>query len=125
MPFKMPETAVLKKPDWLRVKAHDSSYGYFNGVARTFIRDFYNWMRGTASDAQLEAAYDDPLGVTAAFNRNLLLHINRLTGTNFELAHWQHVGRFDTALSRIEMHLQARHALPANNLLLVWGRATP
>lgn len=57
--------------------------------------------------AELEAAYDDPLGVTAAFNRNLLLHINRLTGTNFELAHWQHVGRFDTALSRIEMHLQA------------------
>jgi len=56
---------------------------------------------------ELEAAYDDPLGVTAAFNRNLLLHINRLTGTNFELAHWQHVGRFDTALSRIEMHLQA------------------
>jgi dimethylhistidine N-methyltransferase len=57
--------------------------------------------------AELEAAYDDPLGVTAAFNRNLLLHINRLTGSNFELAHWQHVGRYDTALSRIEMHLQA------------------
>ena len=57
--------------------------------------------------AILEAAYDDPLGVTAAFNRNLLLHINRLTGSNFELAHWQHVGRFDAALSRIEMHLQA------------------
>jgi dimethylhistidine N-methyltransferase len=57
--------------------------------------------------AELEAAYDDPLGVTAAFNRNLLLHINRLTGSNFDLAHWQHVGRFDTALSRIEMHLQA------------------
>jgi dimethylhistidine N-methyltransferase len=57
--------------------------------------------------AELEAAYDDALGVTAAFNRNLLLHINRLAGTDFELAHWQHVGRFDTALSRIEMHLQA------------------
>ena len=57
--------------------------------------------------AELEAAYDDPLGVTAAFNRNLLLHINRLTGTNFELAHWQHVALFDTVLSRIEMHLQA------------------
>jgi len=57
--------------------------------------------------AQLEAAYDDPLGVTAAFNRNLLLHINRLCGTDFELANWQHVGRFDVPLSRIEMHLQA------------------
>ena len=58
--------------------------------------------------AELEAAYDDALGVTAAFNRNLLLHINRLTGSNFELAHWQHVGRFDVPLSRIEMHLQAK-----------------
>jgi len=57
--------------------------------------------------AQLEAAYDDALGVTAAFNRNLLLHINRLCGTDFELANWQHVGRFDVPLSRIEMHLQA------------------
>jgi L-histidine N-alpha-methyltransferase len=32
----------------------------------------------------LEPAYDDPLGVTAAFNRNLLLHLNRLAGTDFD-----------------------------------------
>jgi L-histidine N-alpha-methyltransferase len=35
--------------------------------------------------AVLEAAYDDPLGVTAAFNRNLLLHLNRLAGTDFDV----------------------------------------
>ncbi len=55
----------------------------------------------------LEAAYDDPLGVTAAFNRNLLLNVNRLAGTNFALADWRHVAFFNSAESRIEMHLEA------------------
>lgn len=55
----------------------------------------------------LQAAYDDALGVTAAFNRNLLLHINRLLGADFKLPHWTHVGLYNTALSRIEMHLEA------------------
>lgn len=57
--------------------------------------------------AVLEAAYDDPLGVTAAFNRNLLLHLNQLAGTNFEIADWRHVAFFNAAESRIEMHLEA------------------
>ncbi len=56
----------------------------------------------------LEAAYDDPLGVTAAFNRNLLRHVNRLAGTDFDLADWRHVAFFDAPHSRIEMHLEAR-----------------
>ncbi|MGE0096957.1 MAG: L-histidine N(alpha)-methyltransferase [Hydrogenophaga sp.] len=55
----------------------------------------------------LEPAYDDALGVTAAFNRNLLLHVNRLLGSDFSPAAWQHVGLFNAELSRIEMHLQA------------------
>ncbi len=58
----------------------------------------------------LEPAYDDALGVTAAFNRNLLLHVNRMLGTDFLPAQWDHVGLFDEAQSRIEMHLQARCA---------------
>jgi L-histidine N-alpha-methyltransferase len=58
----------------------------------------------------LQAAYDDALGVTAAFNRNLLLHINRLLGADFHLGHWTHVGLYNAALSRIEMHLQASQA---------------
>ena len=59
----------------------------------------------------LEPAYDDALGVTAAFNRNLLPHINRLTGTDFQLADWRHVAFFHAAASRIEMHLEAMQAV--------------
>ncbi|MFM2398174.1 MAG: hypothetical protein RL341_331 [Pseudomonadota bacterium] len=59
----------------------------------------------------LVPAYDDALGVTAAFNLNLLLHLNRLIGSDFALQDWQHVALFNTQESRIEMHLQARHAL--------------
>jgi dimethylhistidine N-methyltransferase len=57
--------------------------------------------------AVLEPAYDDALGVTAAFNRNLLLHVNRLIGSDFHLPDWQHLAFFNEAASRIEMHLQA------------------
>ena len=56
----------------------------------------------------LEAAYDDALGVTAAFNLNLLRHLNRLLGADFELRQWRHVALFNGAASRIEMHLEAR-----------------
>lgn len=56
----------------------------------------------------LVAAYDDPLQVTAAFNRNVLLQLNRLLRTDFRLDDWEHVARYDEAESRIEMHLRAR-----------------
>ena len=56
----------------------------------------------------LEPAYDDPLGVTAAFNRNMLLHLNRLAGTDFDIADWKHIAFFNAAESRIEMHLEAQ-----------------
>jgi dimethylhistidine N-methyltransferase len=59
----------------------------------------------------LEDAYDDALGVTAAFNLNLLRRLNALLGTNFDLRQWRHVALFDTQHSRIEMHLEAREAL--------------
>ena len=60
--------------------------------------------------AILEAAYDDALGVTAAFNRNALAHLNRLIGSDFAPRQWRHVAFFDEARSRIEMHLEAREA---------------
>ncbi|MGD9834070.1 MAG: L-histidine N(alpha)-methyltransferase [Piscinibacter sp.] len=70
----------------------------------------------TIKDAgTLEAAYDDALGVTAAFNLNLLMHLNRLLGADFDVRQWQHVARFDAAASRIEMHLEARQ-----DLLVSW-----
>ncbi len=59
----------------------------------------------------LEAAYDDALGVTAAFNLNLLRHLNGLLGADFNLRQWRHRAFFDAAESRIEMHLEAREAL--------------
>lgn len=58
----------------------------------------------------LEAAYDDALGVTAAFNLNLLLHLNRLLGSDFDPRGWRHVALFNRPASRIEMHLEARAA---------------
>jgi dimethylhistidine N-methyltransferase len=58
--------------------------------------------------AVLEAAYDDALGVTAAFNLNLLRHLNRLLGADFDVRQWRHVAFFAEAASRIEMHLEAR-----------------
>ena len=61
--------------------------------------------------ATLQAAYDDALGVTAAFNLNLLRQLNRLIGSDFRPEEWRHVALYDEAESRIEMHLEARHDL--------------
>ena len=58
--------------------------------------------------AVLDAAYDDAIGVTAAFNLNMLRHLNHLAGADFDPAQWRHVAFFNDAESRIEMHLEAR-----------------
>jgi dimethylhistidine N-methyltransferase len=55
--------------------------------------------------AVLHLAYDDPLGVTAAFNRNLLVRINRELGANFDLASFGHRTTWNGEHSRVEMHL--------------------
>ncbi|HET7730211.1 MAG TPA: L-histidine N(alpha)-methyltransferase [Usitatibacter sp.] len=57
--------------------------------------------------ARLDAAYDDPLGVTAAFNRNLLLHLNRRFGFDFALDGFVHRGFYEERQGRIEMHLES------------------
>ncbi|HSV17079.1 MAG TPA: L-histidine N(alpha)-methyltransferase [Casimicrobiaceae bacterium] len=57
--------------------------------------------------ARLEAAYADRLGVTAAFNRNVLVHVNRVLGCDFDPQAFAHVARYDAGLGRIEMHLQS------------------
>jgi dimethylhistidine N-methyltransferase len=64
--------------------------------------------------AQMEAAYDDALGVTAAFNRNILLHVNAILGADFKLRDWHHQAIFNTGQSRIEMHLVAQSDLAVN-----------
>lgn len=54
-------------------------------------------------------AYDDPLGVTAAFNKNLLVRINRELGGDFDLAAFDHRAIWNAAEQRVEMHLASRH----------------
>jgi len=68
----------------------------------------------------LEVAYDDPDGVTAAFNLNLLRRINRECGADFDLEHFRHRAVFNHAEARIEMHLVSTAAqmvrLPASDV---------
>ena len=59
------------------------------------------------SPARLIPAYDDPVGVTAAFNKNALARINRELGGRFDLTRFRHVARWDEARSRVEMHLES------------------
>jgi L-histidine Nalpha-methyltransferase len=53
-------------------------------------------------------AYDDAAGVTADFNRNILVRLNREFGANFHLEAFAHRARWNPALSRMEMHLESR-----------------
>jgi L-histidine Nalpha-methyltransferase len=59
-------------------------------------------------EAELQLAYDDPLGVTAAFNRNLLVRINRELGGTFDLDAFAHAAVWNPAFNRVEMHLESR-----------------
>jgi dimethylhistidine N-methyltransferase len=52
-------------------------------------------------------AYDDPAGVTAAFNKNVLGRINRELGANFDLRQFKHEARWDESNRRVEMHLRS------------------
>jgi uncharacterized SAM-dependent methyltransferase len=61
--------------------------------------------------ADLVAAYDDALGVTAAFNRNLLGRLNRELGADVDPRSFCHLARWNDAERRIEMHLEARRDL--------------
>jgi dimethylhistidine N-methyltransferase len=68
-------------------------------------------------------AYDDPAGVTAAFNLNLLARMNRELGADFDLASFRHEARWNYADRRIEMHLRSMcrqsARIPAANLRIV------
>jgi L-histidine N-alpha-methyltransferase len=64
-------------------------------------------------ERDLQLAYDDPLGVTAAFNRNLLVRINRELGGTFDIAAFDHRAAWNAEEQRIEMHLVSRVAQTA------------
>ncbi len=59
---------------------------------------------------QLLEAYDDTLGVTAAFNRNLLVRINRELDADFVLDQFEHVAKFNPRARSVEMHLLSKCA---------------
>lgn len=88
--------------------------------ARRFLRDVRsNLMRDDAlllgvdlvkpADVLLRA-YDDPLGVTAAFDKNVLARMNRELGADFDLASFRHEARWRERERRIEMHLVSERA---------------
>jgi dimethylhistidine N-methyltransferase len=78
------------------------------------------------SEPELLVAYDDPLGVTAAFNRNLLVRANRELGADFDVSGFAHRAIWNAEASRIEMHLvSARRqtvSIPAAHLDLTFER---
>ena len=53
----------------------------------------------------IEAAYNDSAGVTAQFNKNLLVRANRELGADFDLAHWQHYAVYNPSEGRVELYL--------------------
>jgi dimethylhistidine N-methyltransferase len=58
-------------------------------------------------ESTLLAAYDDAAGVTAAFNKNMLVRMNRELGADFDLAAFEHRAIWNEHLSRMEMHLES------------------
>ena len=118
-------SASLHLPE--EVQAHDrvffypgSSLGNFHpDQALAFLRRIADASRASGGglllgidlvkdSGVLEAAYDDALGVTAAFNKNMLLNLNELLAADFDVRQWRHRALFNSEASRIEMHLEAR-----------------
>jgi dimethylhistidine N-methyltransferase len=94
-----------------------STIGNFDrATALVFLRSLRGLLR--AGDAlllgadlikplpQVLAAYDDAVGVTAAFNRNVLARLNRECGAGFDLRLWQHEARWNAKDTSVEMHLR-------------------
>lgn len=120
-------TEELRLPDDLPLQKRiffypGSSIGNFSpAAARRFLSQLADRMDASGGlligvdllkeKSLLDAAYDDALGVTAAFNRNLLRHVNARLDADFDIADWRHVAFFNAAESRIEMHLEALRAV--------------
>ena len=65
-------------------------------------------------EAMLVAAYDDPVGVTAAFNRNMLVRLNRELDADFDVEAFAHRAVWNKAAARMEMHLESRMSQRVN-----------
>jgi len=116
------EVAAYRKPgQHLCVLFLGSTIGNFDRAAGV---DFLSEVRGILqpgdslllgtdlekSPSQLLQAYDDELGVTAAFNLNLLARVNRELAADFVLAHFEHQAKINPEARSVEMHLEStRH----------------
>jgi L-histidine Nalpha-methyltransferase len=113
------EAAARRAPgEHLMVLFLGSTIGNFEGSAgadflrsvRKILQPGDSLLLGTDLRKPLDvliSAYDDPLGVTAAFNRNLLARINRELGANFDLQNFEHLAIFNGQTRSIEMHLRS------------------
>jgi dimethylhistidine N-methyltransferase len=108
----------LGKQDHLLVLFLGSTIGNFDRDAgEDFLREMRAILRpcdalllGTDLEKGVELqllAYNDPAGVTAAFNLNLLARMNREMGADFDLSCFRHEARWNSVERRIEMHLRS------------------
>jgi L-histidine Nalpha-methyltransferase len=98
----------------------------FLSEVRAILRDGDALLLGTdlVKDVDVQLlAYDDPAGVTRAFNLNLLARINRELGGDFDLSRFRHEARWNSVNRRIEMHLESlerqRVEIPASGLRVI------
>ena len=123
-----------EEQDHLLVLFLGSTIGNFDREAgEEFLREMRAILRpgdalllGTDLEKNVELqllAYNDPAGVTAAFNMNLLARINRELGADFDLSCFHHEARWNYAERRIEMHLRSTRRqtvhVPAASLRLM------
>jgi dimethylhistidine N-methyltransferase len=111
--------AYRKSGEHLLVLFLGSTIGNFDRMAglkflsgvRRILRPGDSLLLGTdleKSSSELIRAYDDELGVTAAFNLNLLARINRELAADFDLAQFKHVARINDGARSVEMHLRSK-----------------
>ncbi len=113
--------AYRKKGEHLLVLFLGSTIGNFDRMAglkflssvRRILQPGDSLLLGTdleKSSLQLISAYDDELGVTAAFNLNLLGRINRELGADFDLAQFEHLAKINGDARSVEMHLRSKRS---------------
>lgn len=127
-----PIFADFTQPISLENQSDFSKLGFFPGSTignfnREFALQFLQRLRRSLGDSamlligvdtkkspqQLHQAYNDSAGVTAKFNRNILRHVNQITGSDFNPDAFEHYALYNPHLGRIEMHLvsQCEHVV--------------
>ncbi len=101
---------VSKRAFWAAIQSPNSASNAFLRAVRASLRPGDFFLIGAdlvKPEPELLRAYDDPLGVTAAFNKNLLVRLNHELGATFDLDGFAHRAIWNGAESRIEMHLES------------------